>query len=141
MEESRGGVLSGYECELQKLHYWTRNVLFSMNASVKLHDLWFCANAQMLAATLLLTHTDEEQAFWVLSAVIDRMLPTDYYTPSLAGSRADQLVLAELVALHLPRLASKLGEMGVELASLTFGWFLSLFTDCLPVEVSWCEGV
>ena len=24
----------------------------------------------------------------------------------------------------------------MDLSSITFGWFLSLFTDCLPVEVS-----
>lgn len=94
------------------------------------------ADLQMLAATLLLTHTDEEQAFWVLSAMIDRLLPTDFYAPSLLASRTDQAVLAELVQVHLPRVAGTLEELGVDLASITFGWFLSLFTDCLPVEVS-----
>lgn len=90
----------------------------------------------MLAATLLLTHADEEQAFWALSAMIDRLLPTDFYSPSLLASRADQLVLADLVEAHLPRISATLSELGVDLASITFGWFLSLFTDCLPVEVS-----
>lgn len=90
----------------------------------------------MLAATLLLTHTEEEQAFWVLSCMIDRMLPRDFYTPTLLGSRVDQMVLQDLVSAHLPKVASHLKELGVDLASITFGWFLSLFTDCLPVEVS-----
>ena len=94
------------------------------------------ADHQMLAATLLLTHTEEEQAFWVLCCMIDRMLPQDYYTPTLLGSRAVQLVLQDLVTVHLPKIAGHLGELGVDLASITFGWFLSLFTDCLPVEVS-----
>jgi hypothetical protein len=29
-----------------------------------------------------------------------------------------------------------LTELGVDLAAICFSWFLSLFTDCLPVEVS-----
>lgn len=91
---------------------------------------------QMLAATLLLTHTEEEQAFWVLCCMIDRMLPQDYYTPTLLGSRVDQMVLQDLVAAHLPKVSLHLDKLGVDLASVTFGWFLSLFTDCLPVEVS-----
>lgn len=68
--------------------------------------------------------------------MLDRLLPKDFYSPSLLASRTDQLVLADLVVLHLPKLSGHLEELGVDLASITFGWFLSLFTDCLPVEVS-----
>ena len=89
----------------------------------------------MLAATLLLTHADEEQAFWVLVAILDRLLPTSFFSPDLLASRADQLVLEELLVQHIPKVAHHLLELGVDLASITFGWLLSLFTDCLPVEV------
>lgn len=88
----------------------------------------------MLAATLLLTYEDEEQAFWVLHCIVERLLPDDFFAPSLLGSRADQLVLADLVAAHLPKIAQHLAALQVDLTALTFGWFLSLFTDCLPVE-------
>lgn len=106
----------------------------------------------MLAATLLLTHTDEgkpissnsklaktdepEQAYWTLVSILSRILPSGYYTPDLLSSRADQLVLAELVSLYVPKVHLHLEALGVDLSSITFGWFLSLFTDCLPVEVS-----
>lgn len=108
----------------------------------------------MLAATLLLTHTDEgltlcpsfytqgglsadisEQAYWTLISILSRILPPGYYTPDLLSSRADQLVLAELVGLYVPKVNAHLEDLGVDLSSITFGWFLSLFTDCLPVEV------
>lgn len=88
----------------------------------------------MVAATLLLTHSDEEQAFWILICIIDRLLPPNYFSPSLVGSRADQLVLSQIVAQILPKLHAHFVALGVDLASITFGWFLSLFTDCLPVE-------
>lgn len=80
------------------------------------------------------TKLTAEQAFWVLHCIVERLLPPDYYAPSLLGSRADQLVLTDLVAQHLPRLAAHLTSLGIDLTALTFGWFLSLFTDCLPVE-------
>jgi hypothetical protein len=35
----------------------------------------------------------------------------------------------------LPKVDKHLGELGVDLAAVTFGWWLSLFCDCLPVEV------
>ncbi|WVQ76837.1 hypothetical protein IAR50_006511 [Cryptococcus sp. DSM 104548] len=94
----------------------------------------YCQGMNMLAATLLLTLTDEEQAFWALVCMIDKVLPSNYFSSSLLGSRADQLVLSQIVAQILPKIHNHFQELGVDLASITFGWFLSLFTDCLPVE-------
>jgi hypothetical protein len=37
---------------------------------------------------------------------------------------------------HLPKLYAHLTDLGVDLTAICFSWFLSLFTDCLPVEVS-----
>lgn len=36
----------------------------------------------------------------------------------------------------MPALADHLEDLGVDLPAVTFAWFLSLYTDCLPVEVS-----
>ncbi|ODN96372.1 hypothetical protein L198_04086 [Cryptococcus wingfieldii CBS 7118] len=94
----------------------------------------YCQGMNMLAATLLLTLTDEEQAFWALVCMIDKALPSNYFSSSLIGSRADQLVLSQIVAQILPKIHNHFQQLGVDLASITFGWFLSLFTDCLPVE-------
>ncbi|WVR07341.1 hypothetical protein IAU60_004382 [Kwoniella sp. DSM 27419] len=94
----------------------------------------YCQGMNMLAATLLLTHTDEEQAYWVLTSLIDRLLPPSFYSPTLLASRADQQVLSHLVVQLVPKVHAHLDELGVDLASVTFGWWLSLFTDCLPVE-------
>ena len=96
----------------------------------------YCQGMNMLAATLLLTYTEEEDAYWTLLAIIERMLPATFFSPTLLASRADQMVLDDLVKQMVPKVYNKLGELGVDLASITFGWFLSLFTDCLPVEVS-----
>lgn len=90
----------------------------------------------LLAATLLLTYESEELAFWTFSSTIQSLLPSDFYTPSLLGSRTEQAVLEEYVSELLPEVASKLEDLGMELSALTFGWVLSLFTNCLPIEVS-----
>ncbi|ORX38703.1 rab-GTPase-TBC domain-domain-containing protein [Kockovaella imperatae] len=94
----------------------------------------YCQGMNMLAATLLLTHPDEEQAYWTLVAIVERLLPAAFFSPDLHGSRVDQMVLDDLVAQYAPKVHAKLVELGIDLASITFGWFLSLFTDCLPVE-------
>jgi hypothetical protein len=77
-----------------------------------------------------------EQAYYLLQALLTNILPADYFSPDLLASRAYQLVLEDLVRQLLPKSWAHLDDLGVDLASITFGWFLSLFTDCLGVEVS-----
>ncbi len=90
----------------------------------------------LVTSTLLLVHADEEEAFWVLAALVERILPEDFFSPSLLPSRACPLVLSEYVQEHTSKLHAHLVELGVDLPAICFSWFLSLFTDCLPVEVS-----
>ena len=94
----------------------------------------YCQGMNNLAATLLLTHATEEEAFWVLVCIIEKILPSEYYTSHLLVSQADQRVLIELVDELMPALSAHLSELGVDLPAVTFAWFLSLYTDCLPVE-------
>jgi Rab-GTPase-TBC domain len=118
----------------------------------------------MLAATLLLTCPTEEDAFWILCCIVEvgvgslplsspmsvgrvkyglltlfwnrqRILPSDYYSSRLLVSQADQRVLKHLVARILPTISRHFEEVGIELPAVTFGWFLSLFCDGLPIQV------
>ena len=96
----------------------------------------YCQGMNLVTSTLLLVHADEEEAFWVLSAMIERILPEDFFSPSLLSSRACPLVLMDYVQELLPKLHAHLTELGIDLPAICFSWFLSLFTDCLPIEVS-----
>ena len=89
----------------------------------------------VITATLLLVHSTDEEAFWGLVAIIERILPEGYFTPDLIASRADQRVLKRLVRELSPRVHLHLKRLGVDLEAITFNWFLSVFTDCLPAEV------
>ncbi|KAK7043890.1 hypothetical protein VNI00_008056 [Paramarasmius palmivorus] len=94
----------------------------------------YCQGMNLVTSTLLLVHADEEEAFWVLAAIVERILPEDFFSPSLLPSRACPMVLLDYVREHLPKLYAHLIELGVDLPAICFSWFLSLFTDCLPVE-------
>lgn len=88
----------------------------------------------LLAGTLLLTNNTEEESFWILVSMLGRRMPEDYFTQQLLSPQADQRVLKELVQEIMPRLSLHFQEMHVDLTAVTFSWFLTLFTDCLPVE-------
>ncbi|KAF8813556.1 TBC-domain-containing protein [Phlegmacium glaucopus] len=94
----------------------------------------YCQGMNLITSTLLLVHADEEEAFWMLAAIVERILPENFFSPSLLPSRACPLVLLDYVQEYTPKLHAHLTELGVDLAAICFSWFLSLFTDCLPVE-------
>ncbi|EGO24973.1 hypothetical protein SERLADRAFT_356366 [Serpula lacrymans var. lacrymans S7.9] len=94
----------------------------------------YCQGMNLVTSTLLLVHADEEEAFWVLCAIVERILPEDFFSPSLLPSRACPLVLLDFVQEFTPKLYGHLTNIGVDLPAICFSWFLSLFTDCLPVE-------
>ncbi|KAG8825586.1 hypothetical protein FRC18_010247 [Serendipita sp. 400] len=94
----------------------------------------YCQGMNLVASTLLLVFADQQEAFWVFVAILERILPPDFFSPSLLVSRACPLVLLDYVEEYLPKLFKHLNDLGIDLPAICFSWFLSLFTDCLPVE-------
>lgn len=97
-------------------------------------EVGYCQGMNLIAASLLLIMPTAEDAFWILTSIIENILPKHYYDHGLLASRADQQVLRQYVAEVLPNLSAHLDELGIELEALTFQWFLSVFTDCLSAE-------
>lgn len=97
-------------------------------------DVGYCQGMNLITANLLLIMPSAEEAFWILVCIIEKILPSGYYDHSLLASRADQQVLRGYVAEVLPRLSVHFDELGIALETMTFQWFLSVFTDCLSAE-------
>ena len=43
----------------------------------------------MIVATFLLV-MEEEDAFWMMASVVEELLPSSYFSPTLVGARTDQ---------------------------------------------------
>ncbi|KAK2025849.1 TBC domain-containing protein [Colletotrichum zoysiae] len=97
-------------------------------------EVGYCQGMNLIAANLLLIMPSAEDAFWIMTSIIENILPSGYYDHSLLASRADQQVLRRYVADVLPKLSQHLDDLSIELEALTFQWFLSVFTDCLCAE-------
>lgn len=97
-------------------------------------EVGYCQGMNLITACLLLIMPTAEDTFWVLTSIIEKILPRGYYDHSLLASRADQQVLRQYVGDILPKLSLHLDELNIELEALTFQWFLSVFTDCLSAE-------
>ncbi|RUS79385.1 hypothetical protein EGW08_012845, partial [Elysia chlorotica] len=94
----------------------------------------YCQGINRIAAIALL-FLREEDAFWCLVAIIDHLMPDDYFTATLAGAQSDQRVLKDLVAEKCPRLHAHLDLHEVDLSLFTFNWFLTVFVDGIFPEL------
>lgn len=65
--------------------------------------------AGQVAACLLL-FLEEEDAFWMMCAIIEDLLPASYFSTTLLGVQTDQRVLRHLIVQYLPRLDKLLQE-------------------------------
>uniref|UniRef100_A0A9L0TML9 Growth hormone regulated TBC protein 1 n=1 Tax=Equus caballus TaxID=9796 RepID=A0A9L0TML9_HORSE len=93
----------------------------------------YCQGMNFIAGYLILITKNEEESFWLLDALIGRILP-DYYSPAMLGLKTDQEVLGELVRTKLPAVAALMDGHGVLWTLLVSRWFICLFVDILPVE-------
>ncbi|XP_077163825.1 TBC1 domain family member 8B [Paroedura picta] len=91
----------------------------------------YCQAMNILTSVLLL-YAKEEEAFWLLVAVCERMLP-DYFNRRIIGALVDQGVFEELIREHLPQLTGHMTDMTF-FSSVSLSWFLTLFISVLPIE-------
>uniref|UniRef100_A0A8C9YHN5 TBC1 domain family member 8B n=1 Tax=Sander lucioperca TaxID=283035 RepID=A0A8C9YHN5_SANLU len=95
----------------------------------------YCQSMNILASVLLL-YAKEEEAFWLLVAVCERMLP-DYFNRRVIGAQVDQSVFEELIRERLPELAEHVPDLST-LSSVSLSWFLTLFLSVLPFHSAVC---
>ncbi|KAF9266678.1 TBC-domain-containing protein [Marasmius fiardii PR-910] len=99
--------------------------------SFKNPELGYCQAMNILAAAILI-YMSEEQAFWLLEVLCDRLLP-GYYAPSMHGTLLDQRVFEALVQRCLPMIHDHFQAVDVQLSVASLPWFLSLFINSMPM--------
>lgn len=93
----------------------------------------------IIAANLLLMLPSAEDAFWVLAATIENILPPQYYDQDgLVSSKIldtdGKVLISYMVDLLGNNLSKHLRAHMVDLDMFTPGWFISAFAACLSGE-------
>jgi hypothetical protein len=99
--------------------------------SLKNPEVGYCQAMNILAAAILI-YMSEEQAFWLLEVLCDRLLP-GYYSPTMHGTLLDQRVFESLVVRCLPMIHDHFSAVDVQLSVASLPWFLSLYINSMPM--------
>lgn len=114
---------------------WILSSMMKMISNIQyLLFLLFFQGMGMIVGTFLLI-MEEEDSFWMMASVVEELLPASYYSPSLVGAQADQLVLRGLIASTLPALDALITEHDIEISLITLNWFLTLYSSVLHIKV------
>ncbi|KAG8436337.1 hypothetical protein GDO86_007438 [Hymenochirus boettgeri] len=97
-------------------------------------DIGYCQGTGMVASCLLL-FLEEEDAFWMMSAIVEDLVPASYFSTTLVGVQTDQRVLRHLIVQYLPQLDKLLQEHDIELSLITLHWFLTAFASVVHIKL------
>ncbi|KAJ2808968.1 GTPase activating protein (GAP) [Coemansia guatemalensis] len=94
-------------------------------------ELGYCQAMNIVASTMLV-FMSEEQVFWTLTVMCDRMVP-GYYSPSMYGASLDQAIFQSLAEEAMPMLAASFKRNDIQLSIACLPWFLTLFINSMPL--------
>lgn len=82
--------------------------------------------------SIISSYLSEDQAFYTLSILCDRLLP-GYYSITMYGTLLDQRVFESLVEKTMPIIWDHLVKNDVQLSVVSLPWFLSLYINSMPL--------
>jgi len=99
-------------------------------------EIGYCQSLNFVVGAFMLAGVQEEQSFWLLEEAVCRLLPPHFYSPSLADLRRDLVVLSKLVETELPVIHNHFERLGVSSSIFAITWFMCLFINVFPLELS-----
>ncbi|KAI3653067.1 hypothetical protein MP228_002492 [Amoeboaphelidium protococcarum] len=95
-------------------------------------ELGYC-QAMNIVTSVLLIYMSEEQAFWTLAAMCEKLLP-GYYSTTMYGAMNDQQVFESLIQKTMPVVTEHFKQLDIQLSVASLPWFLTLFINSMNMS-------
>ncbi|CCE81365.1 Piso0_001265 [Millerozyma farinosa CBS 7064] len=105
-------------------------------------EIGYCQGMNKIVGNLLLgsSKLTEEDIFWIFMGLNEELLPRPngnhfYSIESLQWIKNQQEIISKnYFSCLLPRLYRHLVSLNVQIETITINWWLSIFTECLPLD-------
>lgn len=98
-------------------------------------QIGYCQSLNYVAASLLVyLDGDENAAFWIATALIEKRLYPGTYQHDLVGLAVETKTAAAVLKWKAPKLARHLERCECDLSFIVTEWFLTVFSKSLPSE-------
>lgn len=94
-------------------------------------EIGYCQAMNIVTAALLIFMT-EEQAYWTLNILCDKLIP-GYYSKTMYGVLLDQKVFEAMVKKTMPLIGDHFTNYDIQLSIVSLPWFLSFFLNTMPL--------
>lgn len=110
----------------------TRKVAFALHAPT----IGYCQSLNFIVASLML-FMNEEDCYFVLRAMIEKIFPQNYYNKRLFNMHVDQKVFIHIVRTKLPGVYEAFQEERCDLRVLTMEWFMCSYINVSETHIHW----
>ena len=100
--------------------------------SIRNPEVGYC-QAMNIVTSVMLIFMNEDQAFWTLCTMCEKLLP-GYYSTTMFGAVNDQQVFESLVLKLIPILSKHFKDHDIQLSVASLPWFLTLFINSMPLR-------
>lgn len=94
-------------------------------------EVGYCQAMNIVTAAMLI-FMSEEQTFWCLNVLCDKIIP-GYYSKTMYGVLLDQKVFEALIHKTMPLIAEHCEQQDIQLSIVSLPWFLSFFLNSMPL--------
>jgi hypothetical protein len=98
----------------------------------------YCQGMNFIVNFLVIMRFEEQEAFWIACALLEEILPPNYYT-NMLGIAVDLKLIEVFLRLRRPKLSAKLQALSVNLSIFSLEWLVCLFTTILPIYVPYSQ--
>ena len=106
-------------------------MLYLLRVKMGIVKLFIFLSMNFITASLLIVCKDEEDSFWSLALLEERILK-EYHSRHMLGCRTDCRFLMELTKTYLPKAHAVFEEKQVIPEVAFIHWFLCIFVNSLP---------